>query len=360
MSDSTANFEDHFWGGGLKGFDVLMQNLKNGINASKEMMEFMKERSSIEDAYSKSIHRLNKTLSQVPEANLGAFHPVWMVLVEALDGLGKVHSGYSETFDALHKEISDYHHTQKERLKKNTKGVIDSARDYYLMFEMLEGTVHKSKKQYEHCAAEVAALTCDIQTAPPRVKEKLEEKLKKAEVKLKDSCSEHKDAVAQHCNKVMDVQGKMREAFQKFQSLEEDHISQLLLFVIKYTSTVDYMHQQSQEAHSSMSAKMNTLPNDVLISQFAIKKGTGADKPSVLCVLGSMHHVHACTYSIYIRRNHCDTEHLGTEIHIRTYILMFADVHNLCYIRTYVRIFQSPMFAVPTYVHTYVDAYVLK
>ena len=26
--------------------------------------------------------------------------------------------------------------------------------------------------------------------------------------------SEHKDAVAQHCNKVMDVQGKMREAFQ--------------------------------------------------------------------------------------------------------------------------------------------------
>jgi hypothetical protein len=279
MSDSTANFEDHFWGGGLKGFDVLMQNLKNGINASKEMMEFMKERSSIEDAYSKSIHRLNKTLSQVPEANLGAFHPVWMVLVEALDGLGKVHSGYSETFDALHKEISDYHHTQKERLKKNTKGVIDSARDYYLMFEMLEGTVHKSKKQYEHCAAEVAALTCDIQTAPPRVKEKLEEKLKKAEVKLKDSCSEHKDAVAQHCNKVMDVQGKMREAFQKFQSLEEDHISQLLLFVIKYTSTVDYMHQQSQEAHSSMSAKMNTLPNDVLISQFAIKKGTGADKP---------------------------------------------------------------------------------
>ena len=31
----------------------------------------------------------------------------------------------------------------------------------------------QSRKQYEHCGAEVAALTNDIQTAPPKVKEKV-------------------------------------------------------------------------------------------------------------------------------------------------------------------------------------------
>ena len=55
----------------MKGYDVLMQNFKNGINASKELMEFIKERSLVEESYSKSLHRLHKSMSQVPEANLG-------------------------------------------------------------------------------------------------------------------------------------------------------------------------------------------------------------------------------------------------------------------------------------------------
>ena len=34
---------------------------------------------------------------------------------------------------------------------------------------------------------------------------------------------------------------------QKFQTLEEEHIAQMLLFTIKYSSSVDYAHRQSQE-----------------------------------------------------------------------------------------------------------------
>ena len=40
----APKFEEHFWGPGNRGFDVLLQNYKVGIGASKEMNEFIKER----------------------------------------------------------------------------------------------------------------------------------------------------------------------------------------------------------------------------------------------------------------------------------------------------------------------------
>ena len=51
------------------------------------------------------------------------FHPVWLVLVEALDGMSKVHNQFSETFDTLHKELSEYHQSQKDRFKKNVSAL---------------------------------------------------------------------------------------------------------------------------------------------------------------------------------------------------------------------------------------------
>ena len=40
----APKFEEHFWGPGNRGFDVLLQNYKVGIGASKELNEFIKER----------------------------------------------------------------------------------------------------------------------------------------------------------------------------------------------------------------------------------------------------------------------------------------------------------------------------
>ena len=48
---------------------------------------------------------------------------MWLVLVEALDGMSKVHNQFSETFDTLHKELSEYHQMQKDRFKKNVSAL---------------------------------------------------------------------------------------------------------------------------------------------------------------------------------------------------------------------------------------------
>jgi len=40
----SAKFDQHFWGEGNPGYEVLLHNMKAGISASKELGEFIKER----------------------------------------------------------------------------------------------------------------------------------------------------------------------------------------------------------------------------------------------------------------------------------------------------------------------------
>jgi len=43
--------------------------------------------------------------------------------------------------------------------------------------------------------------------------------------------SDHQSVVQRHCDQLMEFQGKMTEACQKFESLEEEHIAQMVTFM---------------------------------------------------------------------------------------------------------------------------------
>lgn len=45
--------------------------------------------------------------------------------------------------------------------------------------------------------------------------------------------TDHQGAVQRHCNHLMEFQGKMHEACLKFESLEEEHLAQMVTFMIK-------------------------------------------------------------------------------------------------------------------------------
>ncbi len=44
---------------------------------------------------------------------------------------------------------------------------------------------------------------------------------------------DHQGAVQRHCDHLMEFQGKMHEASMKFESLEEEHLAQMVTFMIK-------------------------------------------------------------------------------------------------------------------------------
>lgn len=56
----TVDFQDHFWGDKQNGFDVLYQNLKCGSTAVKELAEFLRSRSFLEDSNVNFLQKLAK------------------------------------------------------------------------------------------------------------------------------------------------------------------------------------------------------------------------------------------------------------------------------------------------------------
>ncbi len=53
--------------------------------------------------------------------------------------------------------------------------------------------------------------------------------------------SDHQTATRRQCEQVMDFQLKMKEACQKFESLEEEHLAQMSTFVIKIAKASDIL-----------------------------------------------------------------------------------------------------------------------
>ena len=58
-------FQHYFWGEKNAGFDVLLGNMKQGLTASKEFQELLKERSNYEEAFSKSLKRLTDKVTTI-------------------------------------------------------------------------------------------------------------------------------------------------------------------------------------------------------------------------------------------------------------------------------------------------------
>lgn len=58
-------------GDGLKGYDILLHYHRASTTASKELMDYLKDRAAVEEAYVKSLQRMHKTLLQVTEPAVG-------------------------------------------------------------------------------------------------------------------------------------------------------------------------------------------------------------------------------------------------------------------------------------------------
>ena len=58
--------------------------------------------------------------------------------------------------------------------------------------------------------------------------------------------SDHQEVVKQHCGLLMEYQGKMSEASMKFESLEEEHLAQMVTFMIKIARVSEfYQHSNT-------------------------------------------------------------------------------------------------------------------
>ncbi|GAB0204112.1 F-BAR domain only protein 2 [Grus japonensis] len=127
------------------GFDVLYHNMKHGHLSTKDLADFIRERATIEEAYSRSMTKLAKSASNYTQ--LGTFAPVWDVFKTSTEKLASCHLDLVRRLQELIKEVHKYGDEQIKAYKK-TKEDVSGTLEAVQNIQSITQALQKSKENY--------------------------------------------------------------------------------------------------------------------------------------------------------------------------------------------------------------------
>ncbi|KAI4816613.1 hypothetical protein KUCAC02_008930 [Chaenocephalus aceratus] len=198
----TPYFLENFWGEKNNGFDVLYHNMKHGQISSKELTDFIRERSTIEEAYARSMTKLAKSAGNFSQ--LGTFAPVWDVVKTSTEKLASCHMELVRKLQELIKEVQKYVEEQAKAHKK-TKEEVASTLEAVQNIQTTSQALQKSKEIYNAKTVEQERLRKEGAT---------QRDVDKAGVKAKKATETYKSYVEKYAAAKSEFEQKMAETAQ--------------------------------------------------------------------------------------------------------------------------------------------------
>uniref|UniRef100_A0A668APC8 F-BAR domain only protein 2 n=2 Tax=Myripristis murdjan TaxID=586833 RepID=A0A668APC8_9TELE len=257
----------YFSGEKNNGFDVLYHNMKHGQISSKELTDFIRERSTIEEAYARSMTKLAKSAGNFSQ--LGTFAPVWDVFKSSTEKLASCHLELVRKLQELIKEVQKYVDEQAKAHKK-TKEEVASTLEAVQNIQTISQALQKSKEIYNAKTVEQERLRKEGAT---------QRDVDKAGVKAKKATETYKSYVEKYATAKSEFEQKMAETAQKFQDIEESHILHMKEIIQSYSQSVDETHIQIGEVHNEFVRNMENTSVESLIQKLSESKGTGKERP---------------------------------------------------------------------------------
>ncbi|XP_054043004.1 F-BAR domain only protein 2 isoform X7 [Rissa tridactyla] len=262
-----AYFVESFWGERNNGFDVLYHNMKHGHLSTKDLADFIRERATIEEAYSRSMTKLAKSASNYTQ--LGTFAPVWDVFKTSTEKLAGCHLDLVRRLQELIKEVHKYGDEQIKVYKK-TKEDVSGTLEAVQNIQSITQALQKSKENYNAKCVEQERLKKEGAT---------QREADKAAVKSKKATDTYKLYVEKYAAFKSDFEQKMTETAQKFQDIEETHLLRMKEIIESLSNTIKEIHLQIGEVHEEFINNMTNTTVESLIQKFAESKGTGKERP---------------------------------------------------------------------------------
>ncbi|GBM48459.1 F-BAR domain only protein 2 [Araneus ventricosus] len=225
-----VDFRDCFWGEGNNGFDVLYRNMKYGYVVTKDLAEFFKERSVIEETNSKLLSKLAKHASNC--CSQGSFAPLWAILKTSTEKLATLHMQMVQRFQELIKDVIKYSEDQHKRHKickeeeSGTSDVVQNIQQTTISLQKAKEAFNARSIEYEKLKRENAS----------------QKELEKAEVKCKKACEDYKSYIEKYSLVREDFEKKMMVSCEHFQNIEEAHIKQIKIFLSNYAHVLESGH----------------------------------------------------------------------------------------------------------------------
>ncbi|XP_058825036.1 F-BAR domain only protein 2 isoform X9 [Topomyia yanbarensis] len=264
----TVDFNDYFWGDKNNGYEVLYQNMKYGLSATKELAEYFRERSNLEEYNSKLLAKL---ANKAGSSGGGTFSPLWIILKSTTERLSELHSAKVQKLSDLVKNINKY----AEELHKKHKTVKEeesSTQDAVQAMKESTVAVGKAKDVYN----------TRLQELEKARKDNSAKEIEKSEAKLRKQQDDYKALVEKHNIVKQEFEKKMTITCKRFQEIEEAHLKQMKEFLSSYMEIVQNNFDLVGQVHSDLKRQFLELTVDKLLEQFVLNKYTGLEKPEFI------------------------------------------------------------------------------
>ncbi|KAM9620480.1 F-BAR domain only protein 1 isoform 3-T4 [Morphnus guianensis] len=238
-------FTEHFWGEKNHGFDVLYHNMKHGQISTKELADFVRERT---------------------------FAPLWEVFRISSDKLALCHLELMKKLHDLIKEISRYGEEQG-RVHKKSKEEVSGTLEAVQLLHGVAQLLPKSKESYHSKCQEYERL---------RKEGTSQKEIDKAELKSKKAGEALRRAVEKYNAARADFEQRMLDSAMRFQEVEEAHLRHMKGLIGSYSHSVEDTHVQIGQVHEEFKQNVENIGTEMLLRRFAESKGTGRERPGAL------------------------------------------------------------------------------
>lgn len=263
----TVDFCDYFWGEKNNGFDILYHNMKHGLIANKDLSDFLRERTNIEETCSKLLAKLAKQTSS--SSNTGTFNPLWQLLRLSIEKLTTIHMQMVHKVCELVKDVTKYTdelHKKHKTVKEEQSGTLDAVQ----AIQSTTLALQKAKDIYVQKGGELDKLRKDNASA---------KEIEKAEIKFKKAQDDYKVLVEKYSNVKEEFEKKMNIACKLFQEVEQSHLKQMKDFLNVYTELIETNHEEIGKVHVEFKKQCLEMTVDKLLEKFVCAKYTGLEKP---------------------------------------------------------------------------------
>ncbi|KAL6039905.1 hypothetical protein STEG23_004322, partial [Scotinomys teguina] len=263
-------FGEYFWGDKNHGFEVLYHCVKQGPVATKELADFIRERASIEETYSKAMAKLSKLASN--GTPMGTFAPLWEVFRVSSDKLALCHLELTRKLHDLLKDVLRYGEEQlkaHKKCKEEVLGTVDAVQVLASVGQLLP----KSRENYLSRCMDLERM---------RRENTSQKEMDKAETKSKKAADSLRRSVDKYNSARTDFETKMLESALRFQAMEEAHLQHMKALLGSYAHSVEDTHVQIGQVHEEFKQNVENVTVDALLRKFAESKGTGREKPGPL------------------------------------------------------------------------------
>ncbi|EHB03317.1 FCH domain only protein 2 [Heterocephalus glaber] len=244
--------------------------MKHGQISTKELADFVRERATIEEAYSRSMTKLAKSANNYSQ--LGTFAPVWEVFKTSTEKLANCHLDLVRKLQELIKEVQKYGEEQVKSHKK-TKEEVAGTLEAVQTIQSITQSLQKSKENYNSKCVEQERLKKEGAT---------QREIEKAAVKSKKATDTYKLYVEKYALAKADFEQKMTETAQKFQDIEETHLIHIKEIIESLSNAMKEIHLQIGQVHEEFINNMANTTVESLIQKFSESKGTGKERPGLI------------------------------------------------------------------------------